>query len=362
MRFPWRPTHRYVRGIGVLPLILGAATLLSASSIVPYGVNDSGVIVGEYFNGTSPVAVVYNPITSSYTYSNYPGATGSEFIGINDAGQISGSYTTTTGNFGFSLSSGTYTPINVPGAVQSTEGNSSYILNAGGGTEVTGINNSGVIVGTWLSTSADDAFLYGGGAFTNTNIAYPLAVYTSLRAISDSGIAVGGAIFSSSGNETQTDFLYNTNTSTFTTISYPGATNTHIEGINDSGEVVGYFNLSGGLGQPGTTGFTYQNGVFTTVMVPGSDSTELFGISNNGEITGVYTCASGPCASDPAFFATPTANGYSFSTLPTPTPEPGSSFLLGLGLVAFLTVAWRRGRRRGAESLSACAINVKIQS
>ena len=365
MRFPRILTHRYVRRIGVLPLILGAATLLSASSIVPYGVNNSGVIVGEYFNGTAPVAVVYNPTTSTYSYPNVnlPGVTSSEFVGINDAGQISGSYTTTTGNFGFSLSSGTYTPISVPGAVQSTEGNSSYVLNAGGGTEVEGINNSGVIVGTWQPPSAAGmAFVYSGGAFTNTNIAYPGALFTSLRAINDSGIAAGGADFFSGGVATQVGFLYDTTTSTFTAISYQGAQNIHIEGINDSGEVVGFYNPSGGLGQPGTMGFTYQDGVFTNVMFPGADVTELFGISNNGEITGTYTCASGPCASDPAFFATPSANGYSFTTLPNVTPEPGSSFLLGLGLVAFLTVAWRRGRRHGAESLSASAIKVKIQT
>jgi hypothetical protein len=248
------------------------------------------------------------------------------------------------GNFGFSLSSGAYTPISVPGALQSMEGNSSYLLNAGGGTQVEGINDNGVIVGGWLKPATGDvSFIYSGGVFTNTNIAYPSSVFTNLRAINDSGIAAGSAELVSGGVATFVDFLYNTGT--FTTISFPGATNTHIEGINDNGELVGFFNLSGGVGQAGTTGFTYQNGVFTTVMYPGSNVTELFGISNNGVVTGIYTCASGPCASDPAFFATPTQSGFSFTTLANPTPEPGSLVLVGCGLVALFGVASKKRSR-----------------
>jgi hypothetical protein len=332
MRFPRIPTHRYVRRIGVLPLVLGAGTLLSASSITPYGVNNSGVIVGEYDGGPLPMAFMYNPVTMTYSYFTPPSSTSGAFIGINDSGVISGSYTTSFGNFGVLLNSGAYTTISAPGAIQ----NGLYYLFSGSGTQVSGINDNGVIVGS----EGDAGFVDSGGTFAN--ISYPGAVFTSPYGINDSGIVSGTAAFASNNVITHDGFLYNTSTNTFTAITYPGATNTIVQGINDSGEVVGFYTLAGQ-----TSGFTYLNGTYASLMYPGSNLTELFGISNNGILSGTYTCASGPCASDPAFFAAPTPNGYSFTTLPNVTPEPGTSVLLGIGLVAFFTVALRRqGRDR----------------
>jgi hypothetical protein len=118
------------------------------------------------------------------------------------------------------------------------------------------------------------------------------------------GIVCGTALLISGSVDTYIGFLYNTNTSTFTTIIYPGATRTVVQGINDGGEVAGFYTLAGV-----TSGFTYESGVYTPFNYPGSNLTELFGISNNGTISGLYTCPSGPCNSDPAFYATPTQNG-----------------------------------------------------
>jgi hypothetical protein len=333
---------------GLLPLVFGVAVLSHAGSIIPYGVNNSGEVVGEFTGGSTPIAFMYNlAAPGSYTTYTNSGWTSSEFLGITDAGQITGNYTTTSGNFGFTLTSGTLTPFNVPGAVQSTEGNSSYILNGGGGTEVEGINNSGTIVGGWLKPSTGGVgFLYSNGAFTNTDIAYPSAVFTDVRAINDFGIAVGTAELDISNVYTQVPFLYDTNTGIFTTLSDPGVTNLHVEGISNSGEAVGFYNPSGALGQPGTAGFTYQDGFFAPFMVPGANVTEIFSISSNGDITGVYSCASDPsCESDPAFVAVPTQNGYAFTTLPNLTPEPGTFVLLGFGLVALCGIARRASFR-----------------
>ena len=78
------------------------------------------------------------PAQAQYTYTalDVPGATATYGYGINDAGQIVGSYVHSQSVFsGFLLDvDGSYTPINVPGAYQ---------------TWAYGINGSGQIVGVY---------------------------------------------------------------------------------------------------------------------------------------------------------------------------------------------------------------------
>ena len=61
-----------------------------------------------------------------------PGATSTSANGINDAGDIVGSYPDTTGQYGFVLSKGAFTKIDVPGAFS---------------TDARGISSGGDVVG-----------------------------------------------------------------------------------------------------------------------------------------------------------------------------------------------------------------------
>jgi probable HAF family extracellular repeat protein len=71
----------------------------------------------------------------TYTTLDVPGVTFTAATGINDAGQIVGSYIAADGNFhGFLLSEGIYTLVDVPGATS---------------TFIYGINNAGQIVGSY---------------------------------------------------------------------------------------------------------------------------------------------------------------------------------------------------------------------
>jgi hypothetical protein len=322
--------------------LAAASTAAFADSITPYAVNDSGMIVGSYavsgcVGAQCYQAFIYNPNTTAYTFVTPPGSTSSQFVGINDSGQITGTYGNTSGNYAFLLSGGsggTYTAINPPGVLQITP---SAPFNGGGAT-ATGINNNGEIVGDFTNASGTTVgFTDSGGTFTNTDIADSAAAgaTTTLYAVNDSGLISGFTVTYVGSVRTETSFLYNG--TTYTTISYPGSSSTIVQGLNDSGEAVGFYTLDGV-----TQGFTYLNGTYTSVMYPGASTTDLFGISNNGEITGEYTCASGGCPfSDPAFFAIPTQNGYSFTTIAT--PEPGTLLLVG----AFLALgAARRCAKR----------------
>jgi probable HAF family extracellular repeat protein len=295
---------------------------LFADTITPYAVNDSGLIVGQdYTTQGIYQAFVYNPATQAYTFLTPPGATNSNAVGINDSGQIVGGYGNTSGNYGYLYSGGIFTTLSVPGAFQYSP--STFF--DGGGTSAEGINNAGEIAGTWTNSSGyEQGFEYSGGTFTDTGIDEPGESYTALYGINDSGLISGNAFnFVHGVRSVNSAFLYNG--STFTPIAYPGATSTTVQGINDSGDAVGWYSLDGQ-----TSGFTYNDGTYTSIMYPGANSTNLFGISNNGEIVGEYTCTSGGCPfSDPAFYAIPTQNGYSFTTIDPPAPEPGTMLLVG---------------------------------
>jgi probable HAF family extracellular repeat protein len=77
------------------------------------GINNTGQIVGTYFsNGVSGTIVGFLKSGSTYSTIDFPGSTQTNAYGINDLGQVVGSYrvSTTTGNFtthGFLLSGST---------------------------------------------------------------------------------------------------------------------------------------------------------------------------------------------------------------------------------------------------------------
>ena len=88
----------------------------------------------------------------SVTFSNGTTISGrTTASGINNGGQIVGSYTASNGNgYGFLYSGGTYTTIDDP--------------LASGFTAAQGINSTGQIVGYYNDNSGQHGFLYSGGS------------------------------------------------------------------------------------------------------------------------------------------------------------------------------------------------------
>ena len=101
---------------------------------VAHGINSSGEMVeGDGFVDSG----------GTFTTISVPGAVSTSAFGINDAGQIVGSYSTGSGTFGFVDNGGVFTTINVTST---------------GPTFAFGINNLGQIVGkTVLILTADSA-------------------------------------------------------------------------------------------------------------------------------------------------------------------------------------------------------------
>ena len=176
-------------------------------------------------------------------------------------------------------------------------------------TRALGINDSGEIVGDFLSKK--DGYYHG---FTDVGDAPGGLGYcsTDLFGIDNNGdlagsangqgfVSIGGTVTMFYGSGTDLTYAHGINDSdeavgqyfdssnlshgftwqagVVTEITYPGATQTACEGINDSGEITSYYIDSSNVGH----GFTYYGGVFAT-----SDLPFIEGVNKNGAYVGNY--------------------------------------------------------------------------
>jgi uncharacterized membrane protein len=66
-----------------------------ATSTSAYGINDAGQIVGSYFSGSTGKSFLLT--STGFSSFSYPGASQTTAYGINDAGQIVGNYQLSSG-------------------------------------------------------------------------------------------------------------------------------------------------------------------------------------------------------------------------------------------------------------------------
>jgi len=124
-----------------------------------FGINDSGQIVGFFFDAGN--TTTHGFVDTGGSFTTLPGFA----TGINNSGQIVGSFGLDTG--------GGFTAINVPGASS---------------TSASGINNSGQIVGSF-NFPMGQGFLDIGGSFTTIDV--PGFCCTFAQGINDNGQIVG---------------------------------------------------------------------------------------------------------------------------------------------------------------------------
>jgi hypothetical protein len=128
-----------------------------------YGVNNAGVIVGDYVDSKSVQHGMILAGTKLTTVDNkscaaISGTGGISFYGVNSAGAAAGWCTSSkTGlDTGFVYSKGKFTPVNFPKSK---------------GTQATGINDKGWVVGLYLdSASASHGFVKVGTKYTSIDV------------------------------------------------------------------------------------------------------------------------------------------------------------------------------------------------
>ncbi len=260
------------------------------------GIDDAGQIVGTYTNGGTTNGFLES--NGALTTIDVPGSDATYVNGINNRGQIVGDYLLLSQYYGFVESNGVFTTVDVP---------SSYL-----DFSFSAINDYGELVGNYFDGTARHGFLDDNGVFTTIDFGSP----TELTGINDAGQIVGllssGGFVSSGG--------------VFSLIPNGGRPFS----IDNLGQIAGMY-----IVEPLSYGFVYANGIFTTLNDPNAvNGTYPQGINDEGQVVGWYL----------------DGLDQQHDFLATPAPE-SPALPLGLGLVG-LCQAVRRSRRLNSQTPS----------
>jgi uncharacterized membrane protein len=240
------------------------------------GINNRSQIVGGARGGGVPDRGFLRDARGRYTTFRFPGARSTLAQKLNDRGQLTGLYSTTTDDprdgtdlTGFLRDArGRYTPIAVPGARTTT---------------AVGINNRTQVVGQYQTPDGRyHGYVWERGRFTTIDA--PGAVATSPFDINDRGQIVGVRL---EADGTFRGFVLERGR--FRTFAAPGAAITFPADINNRGQIVGA--TASELAAEAGQGFLLAKGVngpFTPISFPGAPSTVAFGLNDRGQVTGAY--------------------------------------------------------------------------
>ena len=300
---------------------LGGAYINSSAT----GINDSGQVVGDsYTSGGYSLAfctAANQPINPATDNLGTFGGTVSEANGINNAGQVVGR--------AFTSGDATYHAFLHSGSGSLNAATDDLGTFGGPDSEAYAINNSGQVVGfADASGNGTHAFLHTGSGSLNSstddlNIA---GIYSQVNAINNSGQVVG------QWGSSATLFPYHafSHTGSGSLIlatddlgTFPGGLDSIALGVNDLGQVVGWSDNGGA--------FLYGGGTMVdlnTLIPAGSGWSlgEATAINDLGQIVG--------------YGESPSGQTHAF--LLTPTPEPSTLALLGIGAVSLAVYAWRQ--------------------
>jgi uncharacterized membrane protein len=249
-----------------------------ATFTTAFGINNHGDIVGSYRIEPPRHALLikagqFIPLAPTTIL----GTNFSEARDINDRGDIVGQFIGDDGFFhGFLLTKGVLTTLDFPGASQ---------------TSAFGINDSGTVVGSWDLLDADGnlleehGFTWKNGAFTEVN--FPGSVDTFVLGINARGDLVGGwdAGLTSQGH----GFVCSKGKCFSFDVPFPESVLTQPDRINALGHITGiYVDVDGLL-----HGFLAVGANFSKLNFPGATDTSAWGINSAGQIVGVYGAADG---------------------------------------------------------------------
>jgi probable HAF family extracellular repeat protein len=290
-------------------------------------------------NSLPPTPGFFTPISI-----NIPGASSIGATAISSSSNLAGIFSDNSGALhGFADNHGTVTTFDFPAGAE-----------VSATTAVTGINDAGQVIGSYHLPDElfGHGFRYANGIVTEIPN-YPYA-------INNDGTVVGWA-HSCPIDFCGAAFIYSNGTMTtvnFPPQPPDEATDTRFLGINNVGDIVGDYR--GGIPHHGFRdqgGLTYRGGGFTAFDVPGATFTIPSGINDAGQIVGTFGDSNGN--GHGFLYDNGSFSGLDFSprgidshgeilvgdSLFTPTPEPASLLLFGSDVIA-ICIAVKR-RRRG---------------
>ena len=184
------------------------------------GMNDLGQIVGET-SGSTVGGFMYDGATQTFATLTYRNAEAVVPYGINNAGVIAGTIAFHGVQSGFTVAAGSYQMVKPPNAAQAS---------------VSGISSSGQLVGVVSGSETLTDFVLSNGKFRRLKV--PNAPDAIASGISPDGSAIIGR-YGLVNRGPEFGFIYQSGV--VQTLQFPGSTYTVATGINNSGEVVGYF-------------------------------------------------------------------------------------------------------------------------
>jgi len=252
------------------------------------GINDEGVISGYFGSGAAGHPNQGYTIARPYTRfvpDKLPGSVQTQATGINNSDVTVGFWSpTNTGsdaNFGFirigTSPDFTYLSVNNPLVASTPEVN-----------QLLGINQSRIAVGFYNDVNgAPQGYSYSVKTGQFTPVSVPGAVSDAATGISNDSMICG--FFTNATGQTQ-GFVQPLSGVSLTTFSVPGSTVTQLLGINNHGIVVGFY--LGADTFPHGVAYNLATGKVTYIDDPnGTMGTVLNGINDKGEIVGFYTDA-----------------------------------------------------------------------
>lgn len=152
-----------------------------------------------------------------------------------------------------------------------------------------GINDSGQVVGSYITNNQGHAFLYTGGVISDIGTLTGENGSSGARDINNKGQIVG---LSTTWSNDQHSFLYSDNVMTDLDL-LSGKHYSEPKRINDNGDVVGYYKTA----QNTITilhAYLYSGGTVNEINSLGGNEAVAFGINNNGQVVGYTTTQEGP--------------------------------------------------------------------
>lgn len=272
-----------------------------------WGINSSLRVPGNAYGGASPPpdSLVYDFATGTLTPVPSPGGgLTASLLGINNAGQLTGSYTDGTGVKGVVLTGSFYDTFFYPG-----------------GTKTFGraLNNTGLVAGyaeTGTTPMASVGFIYVPATGTYTTIAPTGSTFTIAQGVNDAGVVVGssimapGAVYAGSPGGAYGWVRQASGTLTFFRVN---GLPSRARGINSAGEIVGWLTDTSTLDVksfkitvPGLASYEDITVAAADYLIaPGAEQTIAEGINDAGFISGsIYY----PDGSSVGFVASPPAD------------------------------------------------------
>lgn len=246
-----------------------------ASSTSARGINDVGDIAGSYTDAGG-LLHAFLLQDGKFTSSDFPGTTATIATAINNAGEIVGYYTDAGGKVrGYLLSKGVFTSIDVPDATE---------------TNCWGINNKGDIAGMYVAPDKmHRPFVWSQGRFTLLEQHPDSSLMTCAFGINDEGVLVGHITDKTRGGQNRG---WVRSKGSYTLIEPPGITGwgaNDAVGIGPNGDIVGQYRDAQGT----LKGFVLGKGGFRSLEMPGAARTSLQKINRSGEIAGSYVDSGG---------------------------------------------------------------------